>query len=319
MFDVINGKKYWQGYSDTKPSESIQRHDLPGLGIAATFVLHPNQNIIPPIRQFKYYSSKNKAKVADKFSEWLTQEKENGLIISGIMHAHQQKSAAKLGLEIIEELPDCEVIAHHKKYRLKFAGEFVDFKQATAIAFYLFTICFGMQFACHRLPKGMRRVILAMDRFPGQRADYSTRGQAPTVTQGHKFLNYVVDRSATYQGLKKINNEARQAFIMGHLGWWRDKRNGAWRKGKDHPFFAFPDWAAAAAIANEFGDELASSYPRKSIGKEIAYSLANLHSTFKAFDLWSMDANVPPMIRTSEKLWNVPNEARQFIFDHAAR
>lgn len=53
------------------------------------------------------------------------------------------------------------------------------------------------------------------------------------------------------------------------------------------------------------------------IGIEAADCLEKLYNTFKTYDLWSMDGSVLSHLKAAEKLWNVPNEAREFILAHA--
>jgi len=51
MFDEKSG---WRGYADAKPSESIQKHELPALAVAVAFPYKPGEEVLNlPIKQYK--------------------------------------------------------------------------------------------------------------------------------------------------------------------------------------------------------------------------------------------------------------------------
>ena len=53
---------YIRLYVDAKPSESIQKHELPGLGVAAIFVYGKGTTTVDvPIKQYKEYDRSEKA------------------------------------------------------------------------------------------------------------------------------------------------------------------------------------------------------------------------------------------------------------------
>ena len=72
----------WHGYADAKPSESIQKHELPGLAVAVTFPYMPDVTILAlPVKQYKDYNKKQKADRARRLCEWLSAKKELGLVL----------------------------------------------------------------------------------------------------------------------------------------------------------------------------------------------------------------------------------------------
>lgn len=100
----------WHGYADAKPSESIQRHELPGLAVAVAvaFPYKPNEEVLElPVKQYKEYTHKQKADRAHRFATWLTNQKKQGLALAGFMHAHTQFDAATLVCQNI-----CTLAAH---------------------------------------------------------------------------------------------------------------------------------------------------------------------------------------------------------------
>lgn len=317
MFDTKTG---WHGYADAKPSESIQKHELPGLAVAVAFPHKPGEEVLElPIKQYKDYNSRQKADRARQLSEWLTSQKRLGLILTGFVHAHTQLAAATLGLELIEELPGTRVECHHDTFRLFFEDEYIDFAQAVALEYYFFTISFGILRAATRIPPEHRKLFVAMDRFPGADTNDTEPGESIPPTQGAKFVEYIQTRSKTGMGLLERNKSINLEGNLGSLDWWKWRNSDTWNKGKNHPHFVLPDWLAAAAIAREFRDDFIASFANQRIGHEAADALEELYDVFKTFDFWSMEGNVLSHIRADEKLWNVPDDAREFILTRAER
>jgi hypothetical protein len=315
MFDAKVG---WHGYADAKPSESIQKHDLPGLAVAVAFPHKPGEQVLQfPIKQYKDYKRKQKADRARQLAEWLIAQKKLGLVLTGFMHAHTQVAAATLGLELIEELPNTRVERHHDTYRLFFSDEYVDFAQAVALQYYFFTISFGILRAATRIPSEHRKLFVAMDRFPGADTNDAEPGEPIPPTQGAKFIEFVRTRSKTGMGLLEENRSINLESNLGSLDWWQWKGEDTWNKGKSHPHFVLPDWLAAAAIAHEFHDDFVETFDNERNGVEAAEALKELYDVFKTFDFWSMDSSVLTHIRAAEKRWNVPDDARDFILARA--
>lgn len=308
----------WHGFADAKPSETIQAHDLPGLAVAVVFPFKPNTEFLNiPVRQFKDYQRGQKARQAIELRDWLNCERQKGLRIAGFAHAHTQIDAAKLGLEMMEELPGTRVERHYDSFRLCFGDEQIDFPQAVALQYYFFTIHFGILRTGTLLSKGQRALFVAMDRFPGRDTnDTSPRLPCPT-TQGQKFIDFISSRSSTALGMIESNKAIELTSKLGTIDWWRSNANEEWKRGKAHPHFVLPDWLAAAAIAQEFRDEFVSGYPDQRLGNEVADALGQLYLAFKAFDIWSMEPSVLQHLRNTERNWVVPDEARKFILDRA--
>lgn len=318
MFDANLG---WHGYADAKPSESIQKHELPGLAVAVVFPHKPEEPVVePPIKQYKDYEPRKKGARARTLSQWLTNQKKVGLAMAGFFHAHTQVSAATLGMELIEELPNTRVERHHDTYRLFFGNEYVDFAQAVALEYYFFTINFGILRAGLRLPPDRRRLFVAMDRFPGKDTEDTQPGQPVPPTQGEKFIDFVQRYSKTATGIEQDRRSINLSIKLGNLNWWkwRNEGNDAWKKGKSHPHFVLPDWLAAAAIAHEFRDDFVASFAKERVGTDAANGLEELYNAVKThYDLWSMARNVLGHIKAAEKLWTVPDDARSFILARA--
>ncbi|HJP18426.1 MAG TPA: hypothetical protein QF468_07240 [Nitrospinota bacterium] len=320
MFDEEHRKLGWHGYADAKPSESIQKHELPGLSVAVVFPHMPSVDIIDlPVKQYKDYKARLKGTRARELAQWLVDQKNNSLLLKGFFHAHTQVSAATFGLDLIQELPRTRVEPHYETYRLFFGDEHVDFAQAIALEYYFVTINLGILRASSSLPKENRRLFVAMDRFPGNDIGNSIAGQKLQHTQGSKFLEFVRKNSSTAIGIEKLNKSKELTSNFGTLDWWKWKDEDTWKKGKSHPHFVLPDWLAAAAIAHEFRDDLVASFAKEKDGVNAADGLEILYNAFKTFDLWSLDRNTLPHIRAEEKVWDVPNEAREFVFERAER
>ena len=315
MFDA-QGR--WCGYADAKPSESIQRHDLPGLAVAVAFPHRPGEEMLQlTVKQYKDYNPRQKAARARQFAEWLIAQKELGLVLTGFVHAHTQVAAATIGLELIEELPNTSVERHYDTYRLYFDDEYIDFAQAIALEYYFFTISFGILRAGTRLPPKHRKLFLAMDRFPGAETNDAEPGEPIPPTHGARFIEFVQTRSKTGMGMLENNRSIDLECRLGTLDWWKWKDEHTWSRGKSHPHFVLPDWLAAAAIAHDFHDDFVATFKQERIGIEAADALEELYKIFKKFDFWSMDANMLPHIRAAEKLWHVPDDARDFILARA--
>lgn len=311
-------KSILHGYADAKPSESIQKHELPGLAVAIAFPFKPGERILnPPVKQYKEYTRAQKANRANRLAAWLAAQKKDGLILTGFVHAHTQHAAATLGLELIEELPDSRVEPHHDSFRLFFEDEYIDFAQAVALEYYHFTVCFGILRAGTRIRPEHRNLFVAMDRFPGTDTDDAEPGDPIPVTQGAKFINFIRTRSKTGIGLVKEDKSIGLESRLGSLDWCRWKDGDDWQKGKDHPHFIFPDWLASVAIAHAFREQFVATFPNERIGNQAADAMAGLYDVFKSFDFWSMDGSVLSHIRAAEKLWAVPDDARNFIFARA--
>lgn len=316
MFDENFG---WHGYSDAKPSESIQKHELPGLAVAVVFPYKPGEQVIQfPIRQYKDYKPKQRAGKARHLAEWLTAQKELGLILMGFMHAHTQVAAATLGLELIEELPNTRVEHHHDTYRLFFKDKFIDFAQAVALEYYFLTISFGVLPTLKHIPREHRKFFVAMDRFPGADTNEAKPGEYIPPTQGIDFIKFIQTCSKTGMGIEENNRSKDLVMNFGTIDWWKWEGQDTFNAGKSHPHFVLPDWIVSAVIAHNYYDKFVRTFENNErIGIETADALIELYNVFKTFDFWSMDENILPHIRAAEKLWEVPVNAREYILARA--
>ena len=189
---------FWQGYADSTPSESIQPHGVPAISVSTIFPYHPKENLLDvPVGQYKAVPTKRKGARALEFSNWLKGEKENGLTFTGVLHAHKQKSAASLGLELIEELQDARCEKHFETFRLYYGNSWIDLAQAVALIYYWFTLNFAALRAAQRMPTEHRNLIVAMDRFPGPSPKDRVPGKPLPASQGRLFIEYVRRNSSS--------------------------------------------------------------------------------------------------------------------------
>jgi len=199
---------YIQLFGDANPSESIQKHELPGLGVAAILVYGDGVTIVDvPIKQYKEYDRSKKAEKAIALKVWMKEEREKRhLTITGFMNALEQSAAARLGLDLIEELPNTRVEKHYKKYRLYFDEEHIDFAQAVALVYYMFTVAFAVQRVAHALHEEHREHIIAiLDRFPGASKGKFEAGKKAPITQGMKFVLFLKANAKTFTGIDADN------------------------------------------------------------------------------------------------------------------
>ena len=173
----VEREPYIRLFSDAKPSESIQKHDLPGLGVASIFAYSRTSTVVDvPVKQYKEYNRSEKAEKAIELREWMEGEREkDNLVIAGFMNVLTQQAAAKFGLDLIEELPSTRVENHYEGYRLYFDEEHIDFAQAVALIYYMFTVSFAVLRTASSIEEVHRGHIIALlDRFPGFGSDFGT-------------------------------------------------------------------------------------------------------------------------------------------------
>ena len=325
---------YVRLYGDAKPSESIQPHELPGLGVAAIFVNGEEGSIIDvPINQYKEYDRTEKAARAKELAQWLKdRRKEKSLAIVGFMNALDREAAARLGLDLIEELPNTRIEKHYEKtYRLYFGEgeeeEHLDFAQAIALVYYMFTVTFAVQQVAFRIDDEHKAHMIAiLDRFPdGSKGDFVPGGKAKT-TQGMKFARFLKANAETFTEIDKVNEEEGIAYRPDTLEGWRYSDKEDWRDPKTHPNFVIVDWLVAAAIAHKFPEEFIAEYKSTKLGKkkkhaeDAAEELSKLYTEFKeGYGIWEIaNANTLSRIVSNTKKWKVPEDAKQFIYDRAA-
>lgn len=310
---------YLQGYADAKPSEAIQRHQLPGLAVAVVFPSKPSRGFIDiPIKQFKDYKAKAKGKAARWLAAWLRDQSFHGLHLTGFFQAADQVDAATCGLSLIEELPNTHVEPHFDTFRLYFGNEHIDFAQAVALEYYEFTINLGVLRAGLSIPPQYRKLFVAMDRFPGRSPEVNAQGVPIEPTAGAKFLNFVREHSSTGQHIKRENESVGLTAALGTLDWWKPAGEESWRPGKTHPHFVLPDWLAAAALAESYPEDFAASFENSHAGADAVDGLRELFAMFKNFDLWSMEAGIA-YIKGATQNWFVPDDARAFILGRAGK
>jgi hypothetical protein len=280
MYDGSPNGLGWHGYADAKPSESIQKHELPGIAVAVVFPYSRGAQVLfPPVKQFKDCKPRVKGARAKELADWLQEQRIRGLTLRGIFHAHHRSSAAALGLDLIQELPDSHVEKHHDTYKLFFGREHIDFAQAVALEYHFFTISFSILRAGMSLSASHRKLFLAMDRFPGKDTESTPPGTPFPPTQGTKLIEYIRRCSATGIGIEKEHASANLHVNLGTIDWWKEGGTKVWKKGKTHPNFTIADWLAAAAIAHEFPGELVDTFKKEKEGQNALDGLSELYTS----------------------------------------
>lgn len=322
---------YVRLYGDANPDESIKRTDVPCFAVATLFIYGEEGSIVNvPINQYKDYGrSKKKAEAADKLTEWLKERRtRNSLAIVGFMNALDQEAAARLGLELIEELPHTRVEEHHGKYRLYFGEdeEPLSFAQAVALGYYMFTVTFAVQQTSFHIPdKDKPHMIALLDRFPGASPGEFVSGEKAPTSQGMKFVRYLKANGATFVGIDATNAEEGIAYRPDTLEGWRYTEDEEFRDPKKHPNFVIVDWLAEAVRAHKHPDEFISEYKKSKRGKKnknaeaAQEALSRLYKEFKEgyriFEIANEDTLAH--IKGGEKQWEVPDDARDYIYELA--
>jgi hypothetical protein len=307
-------------YADAKPSEAIQKHELPGLAVVCVMPHKVGEPILNVhVKQYKDYDSAQKSDRARRLTEWLDSKRDEGLAMAGFSLARSQKAAARYGLDLIEELPNIRVEPHYDSFRLYFDNEAIDFAQAVALVYYTFALWFAVLRAGLKVPPEHRNLIVFMDTFPGASPGKLRPGQHAPKTPGMRFIEFMRAQSKTAIEIDKENSKkAKIHYTYTTLEWWRPSKKGNWKEGKTHPHFTIVDWLAAAALAHEFKAEFVESYPNKRKAEETATALSKLYEAFKKFDIWSIaDDNTLGYIVSNEKEWLIPDDAREFILSRA--
>lgn len=307
-------------FADAKPSESIQPHELPGMSVACLLAIKKGEEILKvPVKQYKDYAFRNKAARARELTDWLKKERNNGLIISGFLLSRTQQAAARYGLDLIEELPEARVEPHYNSFRLHFGEEQIDFAQAVALIYYTFVINFAVLCASNHAQHDHRKFVVFMDRFPGASTGDIMPGQSAPETQGVKFIKFIRARSKTNIEIDKANAEKNINCKFTTLEWWSASQKDKLQTGKTHPHFSLVDWLTVAASAQEFKTEFMASHQNSAKAEDTAIALTELYDEFKKFSIWEIadDATLNHLV-SNEKLWLVPETARQFILQRAA-
>ncbi|MCB8745725.1 hypothetical protein LHU53_02260 [Rhodoferax sp. U2-2l] len=315
-------------YVDAKPSESIQKHELPGLGVAAIFVYSKDAKTVDvPIKQYKEYGRSEKAAKALELKNWMKAERErNNLTIVGFMNALDQSSAARLGLDLIEELPDTRIEKHYNQYRLYFGNEHIDFAHAVALLYYMFTVSFAILLVALSIDEAHREHMIALlDRFPDESKGGVVPGNKSPTTQGMKFMHFLKANAKTFTGIDAKNKASGIAYRLDTLEGWKSKVDEKWKDPKKHPHFTLVDWLVAAAIAHRFPEKFVEEFRSSKLGKkkrnaeDTQEALEQLYQEFKKHKIFEIaDERTLGMIKSDKKQWEVPGEAKQFIYDRAA-
>jgi len=307
-------------FADAKPSETIKKQQNHPAGLAVACILpykNDEQLLNVPIKQFKDYNTKEKAKRARTLTKWLEKQRSEGLHIPGFLVARSLTAAARYGLDLIEELPNTRIEKHYSSYRLYFGNEAIDFPQAVALMYYYFPIAHGCLRSWKMIDEKDRNLTVFLDRFPAARGRVTQVGEKTPKTQGMKFFEFIRNNSVTAIEIDKADAEANAYSKYDNLICWRKTPRSQWIEGKKHPNFALVDWLVSGALANSFRDEYIQEYPNKKTAIETIDTLIELYQEFKKFNIWEIaDDNTLDHITSNDKHWIVPDEARTFIYDN---
>jgi hypothetical protein len=239
----------------------------------------------------------------------------DGLHLTAFLLVQDQVAAATYGLDLLEELPTTRVESHYDSYRLFFGSDHIDISQAVALEYYEMAISLGVLRAASMVPLEYRTLCVMMDRFPGQSPECAIPGESVASTPGARFLHFVRQHTATAQHIQREQSALGVNAVLSTLDWWQRPGSTQWQAGKTHPHFVLPDWLAAAALAEFYPDEVASSFPNASAGADAVSGLRELYTAFQRFDIWSLTG--VEMLKSGSKHWSVPDAVRTFVLNRA--
>lgn len=308
MFVPYNGETYLAGFSDCQPSETIEGRHLPYIATACIFAVDNDQRSIEiPVRKYDGYSLSKKARAANILAEYVRGLSDDGIALLGTASSHTQTAAAELGLRLVSELTGAELVEHYGGYRLIFGDDFISLADAAALLFYVFVARFGILRAGLSFGDQEKRFLLLMDSFPSEPVEL---GQKSRLT---KFVEYAIEHTATGQGLTTEDATIGITSRYDHLIRWRKSANHPWYKGKAHPLFLLPDWAAACANATTFPNEYATQFSNQEIANQTAEAMQGLWEAFKSHSIWSFDDGVLDHIAVSGAELEIPDAAADWL------
>jgi len=317
MYDPKYGLR---GFADGKPSEAIQRHTLGCISVSVVIPYKPDTELLDiPVKQYKDVAGvSRKINAAKRLQDWLDKQREEGLTLTGSINVHTQATAAKLGLRLIEEMPNTEVVQHYDSYRLVCNDIVVNLAEAVALQYYHFCINNGILRAAMRLPDGFSKLTILMDRFGGNSSKGLLPGQPVPLTNSSKFVHFAFNNAPTWIAIREENIKSGFDIKIGHLEWWH-KGDNKLKKGKTHPHFILPDWINATAVATHFRDNFIEDIDKGSAAKrnELADNLNLLYEAFRRYDFWSYGEKVPGYIVGTNQAFEVSEEAKTWLMNRA--
>lgn len=316
----------FQLYADAKPSEVLkkQQNNPAALAVACILPYKPNTPILDvPVKQYKEVPTKKKA---IELKNWLIREKELGLIFRGFLVARSLKSAARFGLEMLEELPDTGVKSFERDgrlvYRLIYGNKEVDLLHAVALAYYYLPLSFGALKVYKSIaPDEERDVMILLDRFPAAAGGDRMPGESAPETQGIQFLKYFRAHSETAKAIDSEDKKAGLTVTHTTLEWWaystKEIKRSDLIKGNKHPHFTLVDWLVAGALANSFKDEFIEEFPNRKKAVEVANALIELYKEYKKNGVWEIaDDKTLDLIKGGDKKWVVSEEVKSFVMNN---
>ena len=305
-------------FADSKPDETIKPDPLGCLSIAAlNFSKGYDHLIVPPFRQHYKRSPNTRHERALRLAEWISQERTRGLHIRGFFGTHAMESAARFGLEMIQETPGIEIEEHYNSYRLRFDDQTINLPSAVAMGYYHFIIAFSV--LRMNFPPNIGRIDLSvyLDRFPGASG---THAQRPEL----RFLKYLEQNSPTGATIRQDEESMGIYRRLTELEYWKPNSapaDQAPKKGKTHPHFMLVDWFVASAIAERFPEPFVASYRPSNFGYKAVDAMRELFSEFKECGpIFSFaDDNTLDHIVGGTPQWEMPDDAREFIMRRATK
>lgn len=312
MFVPYEDEVYLAGFSDCQPSETIEGRQFKYIATACIFAVDGQQRPFDiPVKKYDGYSLKQKARAANELADFVDGLTNQGIALLGTASSHRQSTAAELGLRLLSELPNAEVIDHFGRYRLNFEDEFVSLADAAALMFYIFVVRFGILRTGTRFGEEEKRLLLLMDSFPSEKLKY---GQKSRLT---KFVEYVIENTATGKGVTREDAELGITTKYDHLIQWRKSSSQPWIRGKNHPLFKLPDWAAACANAVTFPVEYASQFQDDKTAQKTADAMERLWAAFKSHSIWSFDDELLDHIAVASCELEIPDQAKSWLLSKA--
>ncbi|MEO0804043.1 MAG: hypothetical protein AAFY57_17470, partial [Cyanobacteria bacterium J06642_2] len=131
--------------------------------------------------------------------------------------------------------------------------------------------------------------------------------------------------AATWVGIEEENKKSGIAYELATLEGWRKSKSEELKDPKSHPHFTLVDWLVASALAHRFSEEFIAEFKmsrkgrKPGVAEEAQQALENLYQEFKQHTIFEVanEETLAHMV-ANQSLWEVPENARQFILERAA-
>lgn len=318
-----------QLFADAKPSEVLKKQQNHPAALAVACILpYKLKTLIlnVPVKQYKDVPTKMKARKATELKNWLISEREHGLKFRGFLVARSLKSAARYGIEILEELPDTSIKTFERDgktvHRLVYGNKEVDLLHAVALAYYYLPLSFGVLQVYKSIPDDEEKnITILLDRFPAAAGGDRAPGEPAAETQGIQFLRYLRTHGKTAKAIDSEDKKSGVTVTHTTLEWWAYPKKEAKRpgliKGNEHPHFTLVDWLVAGALANSFRAEFIEEFPNQKKAVEVADALIELYKEFKQDGIWELaDDKTLDHIKGEKQNWEISESVKNFIMSN---